>query len=127
MPLDPRSIIQKHDSGAEVSMGDVTNTASQARFWLDTAFGLAFIRGHFTGGTSQTGMAIRVDSRLGTRHDTKLWTMQDVGTDGDADVNFRIGDSELAHWTFPAGDVLVLEWTNPNTQTWGIVAGLYPI
>lgn len=123
--IEPRQIVPLSDSGVGTSMGDVTDTTSPARFWLETDFGVAFIRGRFTDGSGQDNLVVRVDSQLGTRHDYTLRTIENVGTDGRANVNFRISSSDLIHWVFTKGDVLVLEWTNPNTQVWGITVGLY--
>ncbi len=135
--LHPSNIQTFTDSGTG-SMGDVVDVDSKARFWLDADYWfLVFIRGGFTGGTSQNDLAIRLDSRhalpdvtevIGgspktTPFDFTLYTLKNIGTDS-RQLNHRIQPLEYPTWTFRRGDILVLEWTNPNTQSWAIEVGL---
>lgn len=125
----PDAIVTLHDSGTG-NMGDVSDETSGARFSLaGTPYVLVWIRVHFGGSvTGDADMAIRIDSRLGTYHDVTLDTVRDAGS-GSAgnDVNYRITREEYKDWVFQSGDVLTLEWTNPDgtgNLTWGIEIGL---
>ncbi|UCC32019.1 MAG: hypothetical protein JSU86_07015, partial [Phycisphaerales bacterium] len=62
-----------------------------------------------------------------TPFDFTLFTIEDAGVDGWRGL-MRIPDDELRDYVFQntdeGQDVCVLEWTNPNTQEWGVEVGL---
>lgn len=133
---EPRNIIVRSSSGAG-NMGDVTNETSTARFWLPKRLDksgkaepwvLSWMRIHFggTGSGTTAPVYIKVDSRLGPYHDTVLNVQKGQATAADADIFLRIERDEYEKWTFQDGDVIVVEWTNPDADnlTWGIEAGM---
>lgn len=128
----PSQIIVQADGGS-ANMGSLptyagppTGEYSTARFKLETdIWCLVFARVHFSGGTGTATLSLYIDSRLGSRHDTNLWSWTSAGTTGN-DVNFRIVPDELMHWAFRKDDELVFTWTNPDTgnMLWAIEVGL---
>ena len=107
------------------NMGDVTNDRSTARFSLPTKFVLVYLAARFTGGTSSATMTLRRDHRdLSGFYDFAEFTWLGVGTDGEANISTRIPIDEYPRYVYQPGDVLVLEWTNPNTQRWAVEVGL---
>lgn len=82
---------------------------------------LAWVRCHFvrlqSSGTEIADFSISVDGSegLGTRFDTKLYTVENAGVG--ADVNLRIPQNEQEHWIVTGGlhpDNLQFAWTNPD-------------
>lgn len=137
----PTDIILQHETGlgnmGSLAYGEGADVNRVARFWIPGKFVLAFIRGHFGldfegGGSSYADLTINVDSRLGKQYNTGLKTLRDVGVGG-KEVNFRIPAEEHFHWIFVGGkdgskgDEIVVVWTNPNTNVWGLEVGLIPI
>lgn len=124
------NIVSLHESGTG-SMGSLdygvgSDTNKLARFSLPSMFVFSSIRGHFTGGTEDNDLTINLDSRLGSRHDFGLKTFRGIGTGGD-ELHLRIPVEEYDHWTFWKGDELVITWTNPNTNVWGLEVLLIPV
>jgi hypothetical protein len=124
----PKQIITQAASGAG-NMGDVTDETSTARFSLkDRPYVLSWMRIHFggTGSGATADVVIKVDSRLGQAHDAVLYIVDDIATAADDDGFVRIERDEYEKWVFQDGDVIVVEWTNPDTDnlTWAIEAGL---
>jgi len=123
----PSEIVWQQASGNS-DMGDVTDNMSVARFRLDVPlYSLVCIRGHWSAGTGQADMSLKLDHRnTNGLYDSVLWTFADMGTDTNADLQFRIAAEELYAWTFYRGDVLCFEWTNPDdgVMFWGLDVGL---
>lgn len=111
-----------------VTSKSITGSADiNATFLLDVRYRLVFVRCHFTGTTGTAPMTISLDSVLGSAYDTLLFTLTRVGFNRDA--HFRIPASESidpSPWTFQAGDVVRIQWTNPDSGniTWGLEVGL---
>lgn len=102
--------------------GDINHT-----FSLNGRFRLVFLRCHFTGGASTASLAISVDSVNGSTYDTTLFTISQAGPGKDAHLRIGSGDTgEPAAWTFQDGDVVRVNWTNPDSGniTWGLELGL---
>jgi hypothetical protein len=96
-------------------------------FGLDRKFRLVFVRGHFVGGAGTAGLAIVLDSGLGSAHDTKLFTVSIAGTGTDVHLRLDGADSQdPSPWTFQPDDRLRVQWTNPDSanMTWGVEVGL---
>ena len=108
------------------NMGDVTNDRSTTRFSLSTKFVLVYVVAKFSGGTSSAKMTLKRDHRdtSGLFDFTEFEWADNVGTDGEAIVSTRIPIDEYPRYVYQPGDVLVLEWTNPNTQRWAVEVGL---
>lgn len=131
--IDPNTITLFEQTGVG-NMGDVTDKASIARFSLPSAsrYVLATIRGLFTLGTGKANMVMRTDHRRGPPFDFHNQTFEDMGTDGDAILEYRVPEDEIFHHLyvkdFATGkqDALVLTWTNPDSGTmrWAIEVGL---
>jgi hypothetical protein len=97
-------------------------------FGLAVNWTLVAIRCHFTGGSGSADFVVALDAELGAAYDTTLYTVPSVGTDTN-DVHFRLGTSETGDpsaWQYRADDQLTFAWTNPNTQTWGLVVIMIP-
>ena len=126
------SIIQFFPQTGTGNMGDVTDITSICRFVLPDAerYVVATVRVLFTGGTGMADMVLRIDHRQGVNFQFKPVTWEDVGTDGDAIIEYRAAKDELYHLIFLRDrttgiqDVVVFEWTNPNTQRWAMEVGL---
>lgn len=112
-------------------MGDVTVRSSVARFSLPVpAYRVSGIKVTFSGGSGSASLAVRVDSRRGAQFNHTLFTLEGVGTGGDA-VNFRVPEDDREAWTLSycestdIRDELVLEWTDPDGSTnWAIEVDL---
>lgn len=116
---------------AGASMGSVTNESSCCRFAVTVGgvavpFGLVFIRGLFSGGTGEADLSVQVDNVLGAKLDFTLLKLKNVGTDTWAELNVRVDAADRRGLIFKAGDVMVLNWTNPGSQVWGVEVGLEP-
>ena len=128
----PASAIRVIQDGGSANMGDVTDTTSPARFTLDAdRFLLVFIRItteriQGTPGSDTAGLAIKVDNVLGPQYDHTLKTIEGIGPTGIASFPLRFTDEERSQWVFKRGDVIVLEWTNPDAGDirWGVEVGL---
>ncbi len=145
----PSQITPQWDTGGSgESMGSVTDVDSKCRFWLDVerCYTLAWIKAGFESVSSDTGTAtlfIKVDSRLcapdkvgdvGAAALTSPldFTLQAITARGVgasvaayAPVALRITPEELCFYTFQKGDIMVLEWANPDDQMWGVEVGLF--
>lgn len=124
------NIVSQHESGVgnmgSLDYGVGADQNRLARFSLPGMFTLSSIRGHFSGGTGYNDLIVNLDSRLGLNHDFGLETFRKIGTGGD-ELHLRIPKDEYGHWTFWKGDVLVITWTNPGSNTWGLEVLLIPI
>lgn len=135
---EPRKVIAYTAAGS-ADMGDVTDELSICRFALDAAhypqdvpssmwrFVPVFIRGGFSGGTGSDTLTLKVDHRSTLiRLDHTLCTVASVGTSSASILNIRWDMDEYPQWVLFYGDILVLEWTNPDsgTMTWGVEVGL---
>jgi hypothetical protein len=72
-------------------------------------------------------MVIKVDHRDANGvYDFALWTFAGMGTDGEANLNFRVPNDELAAWSLQLGDAITFEWTNPDSgnMRWSLDVGL---
>jgi len=123
---NPSEVLVFSDSGSG-NMGDVTDRSSVARFTIDRSqFVLVFIRGHFSElGNGTADLKLRLDSILGEAHDLLLQVFVEKGVGND--LNFKIDRTEYEKWVFRIGDVLVLEWDNPDgtgALSWGVEVGL---
>ena len=141
MPVVPLIIQRAAGTGnmdAVAGLGGQTETtnARVARFGLPgtpqlARYALVFARVHFGGAATGTDtLWLKRDSRHGPSWDSTLryWTTAGIeSVEGDADLNLRIPEEELPHWTFECGDELVFEWANPGTIPWGIEVGLRPL
>lgn len=132
---DPNSIRIFRASGTS-DMATVTDAQPSPRFGLAEPYLLLFVRAWFSGGagTSPT-MTLKqkiVDSPSGF-FDNTLRLFPQSGTDDEDFQDFRVQADELYHWRFDAGDWIVPEWTNPNTEgpsdpmRWAIEVGLAPV
>ena len=108
------------------NMGDVTDDRSRARFSLPTKFVLVYLLARFTGGSGSATMTLRRDHRdiSGLYDFVEFKWPTTVGTDGEDNISTRIPIDEYPRYVYQAGDVLVLDWTNPNTQRWAVEVGL---
>lgn len=121
------------------NMGDVTtDTDQKARFTLADAqrFVPVFIRAHFYGSGSTAGLTLKIrshasfayatagDATTGGEHDVALFTADKRGVG--ADFNLRLVEGDFEGWIFENGDQIVLEWTDPGTNYWGITVALAP-
>lgn len=132
---DPANVQVYPDSGSG-DMGDLlypTVSNEKARFWIPNQdFALAFIRVHFAGTSgSLANMGIQLDSGRGEDHDTLLHTVRNRGIDSNGisvDVNWRVPIWEQRDWMFSMMDIVVLTWTNPDSEnvSWGAEVGLIP-
>lgn len=120
-------------AGGSGNMGDVTDRTSPARFTLDAdRFLLIFVRvttERIDGGTpgaDEDDLTIKVDHRTAAQFDHSLKVLKDVGPTTNASVMMRVTDEEQSQWVFKRGDVIVLEWTNPDPAAirWGVEVGL---
>lgn len=89
---------------------------------------LSVLRVHFSEGEGNAAdLSVVLDSRRGPRFDATLFQFSQVGP---RDINWRIPADELQHWIFYPGDILGLNWTDPESTTpyqWGVdVAFIYP-
>lgn len=139
LPYSLSEIHRLQDSGTG-DMGSVTDIDGPARFWLPgvESYTLIYARAWFVGGTGKADLTIDLDSHFlppgqedetgspkQTPYDFRLWTARDIGVDG-VPFNFRVPADEIVTgaWTFGTNDVLVLTWTNPNSQHWACEVGL---
>lgn len=125
------------------NMGSVTDLDSKCRFWLDVelCYTLVFVRGYFesvSADTLKADLSLRVDSRhepsgmtgdissalLTSPLDMLPFTLKDVGIGGDP-IGMIIEKADIPIFTLYKGDILVLEWTNPDDQRWGVQVGLW--
>lgn len=120
----PGDVVPFRATGAG-NMGDVTDDRSTARFSLPTKFVLVYLVARFTGGSSFATMTLRRDHRdIGGFYDFAEFEWLRVGTGDKANISTRIPIDEYPRYVYQPGDVLVLEWTNPNTQRWAVEVGL---
>lgn len=123
----PEDIITQRATGTG-NMGDVTDKTSVARFGLDGKFVLVWFKLRFTGGTgADAAMALKVDHRdeSGLFDFSELAT-KTLGTTTTPEHEVRIPVEEYPRYVYQEGDLLVFEWTNPDSGTmrWAIEVGL---
>lgn len=110
-------------------MGSVSDPTAGVRFGSRTErYTLVDFKVSFAGGTGSASIVLKLDASETSEHaqgDKTLFTFESAGTTGDnPNINFRIDDSERDNWTFPAGQMIVAEWTNPDdgNMEWDITA-----
>lgn len=132
MAVRPSDIVVIPDGGS-ANMGDVTDSTSPARFTLDAdRFLLVFVRYSSeriqnTAGADKADLTIKVDRAGPTaQYNHTLKTIKDFGPTGTASSMLRIAEEEQSQWVFARGDVIVLEWTNPDPVDirWAVEVGL---
>lgn len=117
------AVIETFVQSGTGDMGDVTDTASPARFAILGAerYVLAAFRVRWTGGlgTATAEFALRIDHRLGTNFDFRPFTRADCGTTGVNNLEWRAPEDELyhimGHRDRTDQDKLCFTWTNPDT------------
>lgn len=126
---DPKDV-QKFPASGLGDMGDVTDAQPSPAFGLDAPFVLLFVRAWATGGTG-AGATIALKQKLlndpsGFFANTIRNFDHFTSSGGMAFHDLRVQSDELYHWVWSAGDLLVPEWTNPNSGTmrWAIEVGL---
>ena len=103
-------------------MGSVSNRSSVCRYFLPgIRYGIESIKVDFSSGTGSADLTIQIDDGRSEAFDRTEYTFIDAGTDG-VDVSFRVEESERRAWEYEAGDVVVLNWTNPDADTMNWVA-----
>lgn len=115
------SAIQTVADGGSGDMGDVTDSMSAARFTLDADdFVLVFIRvtteriQGTPSTTDEANLTIKVDNNRRDQFNHSLKTITGIGPTRKSSYIFRIVDEEQSQFIFRRGDVIVLEWTNPD-------------
>lgn len=134
---DPKDV-QKFRASGLVNMGDVTDAHPSPSFGLDVPFVLLFVRAWATGGTG-AGATMSLKQKL-VNDPSRFFAntireFDHFSTDDVPFQDFRVQSSELYHWSFAAGTLLVPEWTNPDPESppndpdpmrWAIEVGLAP-
>jgi hypothetical protein len=145
----PSQLVVKAAHGTG-NMGDIDDRNSAGRFWLPVqkCYTLYGIMGNVSGGSGAANLAIRKDSRLSfsevtsytagtaggtltSRFDHTLHTLENFGTGTNASIMFRVMPEDYGVFTFwkdeATGiyDHLVLTWTNPGSQIWGLEVMLW--
>ena len=126
--VDPNKLVIRYDGGsgnmADLVFGAPTNTEGRFSIPGGESFAVVYIRLHFASGSNTADVALHVDSHQESQFDTKLWKWQARGTG--TDLNFRVPEDQIVHFTFQAGDEMVLTWTNPDsgTMVWGAEVAL---
>lgn len=131
--IDPTTVVKQRSTGSG-NMGSIQDDTDPVRFGLDHKFYLLWIRAKFTGGSSSATMKVKLrhKDRRGWltgsadgRFDFVELEALKLGTGVTSDFNWVVqGEDELHRYIYEPGDFLVPEWTNPNTQVWGIEFGL---
>jgi hypothetical protein len=121
-----RGPIITFDAFGSGDMGSTTDLQGPTRFTLDAdRFAPVFVRAAFSGGSGSATLALKLDHHSDiTRMDRTLQQITSIGTGGTAFVHYVIPRDELDEWRMTRGDYFVLDWTNPNTQTWSVTVGL---
>ena len=127
---DPFQVRRMARSGTG-DMGDVTDEASVCRFSLALpTWEVVYVLGQATGGTGIGDVSIKVrhaDDPSNLRN-FLVMTIPDfgsAGTDSKPDFYVRIAPHEREQWQFTRGDLVVLEWTNPDPSNmrWSVELG----
>lgn len=132
MAVRPSDIV-KIPQGGNGNMGDVTDRTSPARFTLDVDLWLLVYaritteRIQGTPGTDVDDLTFKLDASLNGQHNHTLRKVTDVGPTGEKpSYILRVPEDEQQQWVFSRGQILVLEWPNPDAGNirWAVDIGL---
>jgi len=133
--IDPTTVVKQRATGAG-NMGDVQSDTDPVRFGLLEDYYLLWIRAKFSGGTGSATMQVKlrhkdrrgwIAATTDGRFDFVELEALTLGTGGTANFNSLVPADEHHRYIYDGGELLVPEWTNPNTQVWGIELGLAPV
>ena len=120
--------VQRFYQVGQGDMGARATDTSPARFWIpdEPVWVLVYVRAHFQSGSGRSDIIVARDSVQGSQFDMELERGKNRGTG--EDYFLGIPDSEHSHFGFDDGDILVIEWENPEdgTMEWGLEVGLAP-
>lgn len=128
---DPQEVKKFHAYGTG-DMATVTDDLPSPSFGLKVPFVLAYLCAWFESG-SGTSPTMYLKQKLIAHQPSGLFDkvrrrFPKAGTGDNDFVDFRPSHKELYRWGWSAGDLLVPEWTNPDsgTMTWTLEVGLAP-